>query len=331
MTVRHKLLLGLLGSNLLAAVAFGARIEDTLDKDFTVHAGGTLFLDTAEGSVEVVSWDKEQVRVTIERKVKARNEEEAREVLDHYRFEMDGKGDDVQVTVDRTGRHNYSDQIELSFAISVPRTYSVDIATSGGGIRVGDLDGRAICETAGGGVTLGAISGPVQAITAGGSINLKSCDRKAVLETAGGDIRVSESVGELVATTSGGSIRIEQSRGPVVARTSGGNISLSEAGAAFDLETAGGNIETELTAQPAEDCHASTAAGNISVTVADGLNLDLDAMTSAGRIRTQLPIAVTGEFLEYRASGQLNKGGPELVLRTSAGNIDLDRNANTAH
>jgi DUF4097 and DUF4098 domain-containing protein YvlB len=69
----------------------------------------------------------------------------------------------------------------------------------------------------------------------------------------------------------------------------------------------------------------STAAGNIRLELPGSVNLDLDAETSAGRIQSDFPVDIQGEFLEFHAKGRINKGGTGLEMRTSAGNIELDR------
>lgn len=324
MSIRKTLLCGSLGAALISAATLAAPIEDTLTREFTVDPGGRLTLETDEGAIDLQSWDRNTVRVEIARTVRTGSKAEAEERLRDWSFDLQQKGNSVFVSVDRKGSGDWN-SVDLHFKVTVPKQYSLDLATAGGNIRVANLSGDVVVETAGGSVDLGEITGTVDASTSGGPIGLGSCTGPARLETAGGDIDVEDSRGDLVAETSGGNIRVAKSKGAVTARTAGGNIDLDHARGAFDLETAGGNIRTTLEAQPGKDSRISTAAGNISLEMTGSVNLDLDAETSAGHIRSDFPLDIKGDFLEFRAKGRINKGGPGLVLRTSAGNIELDR------
>ena len=324
MSIRKTLLFSALGAALITAATTAAPIEDTLAREFTVDPGGLLTLEADEGGIDVQSWDRNTVRVEIGRKVRTGSKAEAEERLRDWTFEMQQKGNSVFVSVERR-KENDRDSVDLHFKVTVPKQYSLDLETGGGNVRVANLAGNVDVETAGGSVELGKITGSVEASTAGGPIELGSCTGPARLETAGGDIDVEESRGNLVAETSGGNIHVVSSKGAVTARTAGGNIELDHARSGFDLETAAGNIRITLEAQPGIDSRMSTAAGNISLEMAGSVNLDLDAETSAGQIRSDFPVDIKGDYLEFRARGRINKGGPGLEIRTAAGNIELDR------
>ena len=64
-----------------------------------------------------------------------------------------------------------------------------------------------------------------------------------------------------------------------------------------------------------------TSAGTVTVTLAAGIGLDVDADTSVGRVSSDIPI--DGRVSRTSARGTVNGGGPELRLRTSAGSIRI--------
>lgn len=317
----RKLLPLVLVPALMAGAALGGDREDSLVREFEIQAGGRLELDADQGGVKVQTWPRNQVRVEIERRFRTGDKAQQEKILKDWSFDLSGSGDQVRVKVERA-RRNAKDELDLEFRITVPESFSVDLETAGGALEVGDLAGQVSCNTAGGDVELGHIVGTVEARTAGGTIRLESCTGSARLVTSGGDVKVGETGGSLNAMTSGGNIDIAGCDGPLTARTSGGNITVERANTTVELESSGGDVRARVTGQPG-DSSIRTAAGNIRLELGSEVNLDLDAKTSGGRIHSVYSLQFDGELVQSHAWGQINKGGPELVLRTAAGNIDV--------
>jgi DUF4097 and DUF4098 domain-containing protein YvlB len=89
--------------------------------------------------------------------------------------------------------------------------------------------------------------------------------------------------------------------------------------------TSAGSITVQFAAQPKEACDLSTTGGSITVKIAEGLAFDVNARATGGRVSTELPITSTvlGEHKAEALEGKLSGGGPELTLKTSAGNIRI--------
>ncbi len=293
--------------------------KDTVNKSFEVSPGGLLTVDADLGSIDVRSGTSNRVEVEVVRE--ARNAEALRD-LD---LSIDQSGNDVTVSAklphSNWFRHN---RLRLSFFITVPRTYNVDLKTSGGSVKVADLEGKVLAKTSGGGLDLGQIVGPVEGKTSGGSIKLQSCRGSADIRTSGGGIDIGDVDGDVAAETSGGSINIEQARGRVHARTSGGGIDVHEVFGEIDASTSGGSVSATILEQPSGDCRLSTSGGGIEVRMAENIGFDVDAKTSGGRVRVDFP--VSADIVEKNAlRGPVNGGGPQLHLRTSGGNIRLEK------
>src|SRR5581483_3269784 len=103
--------------------------------------------------------------------------------------------------------------VDAKFVVTVPSRYNVHLATAGGDIRVGDLQGTANVKTSGGGIKLGTIDGVVNARTSGGDITLAGTRASAELHTSGGGIDVGEVAGSVQARTSGGSVGVRRAGG----------------------------------------------------------------------------------------------------------------------
>ena len=63
----------------------------------------------------------------------------------------------------------------------------------------------------------------------------------------------------------------------------------------------------------------------MNVYLAGYIKADLDARTSGGRISTELNLTIEGELRDDHLKAKISGGGPELVLRTSGGDITLRR------
>lgn len=103
-------------------------------------------------------------------------------------------------------------------------------------------------------------------------------------------------------STSNGAIRVSGVVGAMRLATSNGGITVQDAG--------GSGI------------HAHTSNGPIEVVVPQGLNANVSARTSNGRIQSNLDI-VTHRLGDNYLEGKLGNGGPAIDLQTSNGPIDL--------
>lgn len=197
-----------------------------VDQSFKVKAGGTLYLDSDSGSVEVESHSAKTVIVEVQKW--GENEED-------FEVTVEQDGNDIKIEGDQKGSGSYwGRNAQVRYLIKVPSQYNVDVKTGGGSIEISDLNGVVEARTSGGSISLGKINGDVD------------------VKTSGGSIRVDDVVGNIDAHTSGGSIRATISKQPTQdskLTTSGGSITayLAE-GIAVDLNasTSGGRVKSEF-------------------------------------------------------------------------------------
>jgi len=303
-------------------------IGKSLKKSFQVSPGGRLTLESDLGSIEVQTVNSNALEVEVTRKVYTLNREKAEEILKDFEVEFTQRGDDVHIRGElKRPRSSFGgwrrQRLRVHYLISVPTKYNLDLKTSGGSISVDDLEGEVRSKTSGGSLRFGRIQGPVWGRTSGGSVKLDACLDMADVKTSGGSIIIGEVEGDVVAHTSGGSIRIDRAKGSVAATTSGGSITVEEVMGEIEARTSGGSVTARITHQPQKNCRLRTSGGNVVVYLADNIAVDVDAETSGGYIKTDLPITVQGRVSKTRVQGKIDGGGPELLLRTSGGNIHL--------
>ena len=310
----HRLLLLSLASAFLASTAL-ARIERTIEKTFTVRAGGKLTVSTFGGNVTVQPGSGNRVTVEARQVLpKAGSEAEADRILADLELLMEQEGDNLNASArfskQRWGglfRRGGWPPVSVNFTVTVPEQYHVDLKTSGGNIEVGDLQGAAQVRTSGGNIRLGRVQGPVEG------------------KTSGGNISVAEALERLDVSTSGGNIRVERATGAVKLHTSGGSIAVDRVAGSLDASTSGGSVKAALDGTVRGNVSLSTSGGSVELRVPTTAAFQLDASTSGGRVRADgFTITLeSGGGGRDRLRGAVNGGGPEVRLRSSGGNITV--------
>jgi DUF4097 and DUF4098 domain-containing protein YvlB len=125
------------------------------------------------------------------------------------------------------------------------------------------------------------------------------------------------------ADTVNGSIRVEGISGEIDLDTTNGKIAVANCSGSVDASTTNGGIDVELTAVTAgKEMSFETTNGRISLAVPSNLGAEINAATTNGSVRSDLPL-VTHRFSRTSLKGTLNGGGPEIKLRTTNGGIEI--------
>jgi DUF4097 and DUF4098 domain-containing protein YvlB len=124
--------------------------------------------------------------------------------------------------------------------------------TGSGSISVGSAKAKLTAKTSGGDIRLGQLDDGTTAQTGSGSINVKSARAKLIAKSSGGDLHIDDAAATLQAHTGSGSVSASfsaQPKGDSALTTSGGDIHVKLAEQlAFDVEakTSGGEVTTDL-------------------------------------------------------------------------------------
>ena len=129
-----------LGPTVLVVIAVGgvfayvqgaARDYDqTVKKHFNVQKGGTLYLDSDRGSVEIRSHASNEVDVVVRLTADTRSRDRAEELFDRFELSFDQRRGDVEVLGKWRGRWGGRNQLRIHFDIRVPEEYNLDIQTA---------------------------------------------------------------------------------------------------------------------------------------------------------------------------------------------------------
>jgi hypothetical protein len=301
-----------LGALLVAPAALQAKITRVVEKTFTVQAGGSFKGSTQGGDITIRTGDVSTVHIVAKQVIRASTEQEADELLSHLDLTMEQSGNDV------TAESKYEKRpvgswfsnwppVNVSFEVTVPRNFNLNLNTSGGDIKAESVKGDVRARTSGGNLTFDRVEGEIDAHTSGGDIVLKEGTARAKLGTSGGDVRV------------------DRAGGPTEVSTSGGDITINSVAQLLSANTSGGNVHATLTEPLKQDTILSTSGGDVRVKVVKGAGFELDASTSGGDVRAEgLTITIAkGGVGRSRLAGTVNGGGPRLKLRSSGGDISV--------
>ncbi|MCU7495833.1 MAG: DUF4097 domain-containing protein [Ignavibacteria bacterium] len=267
------------------------------ERTFNTSMGKKLELNTSSGDVYISTWDRPEVYVKVSGNKRA---------SDKMHFNLQGDNSGVRME----GKSNSSwfslgwNSVYVKYEIKLPNNYNAFIRTSGGDIKIYDLNGTIKFETSGGDISLFNTKGNTNISTSGGDIKLENTKGDMKISTSGGDIQARNFEGNLKASTSGGDMKLQGKGGRVEASTTGGDITLDyfDTNYGIDLETSGGDITVKV-------------PGNFSA--------DADISTTGGEVECLLPITQTGKLTSSKLKGALNGGGKTLHCYTSGGDIKI--------
>ena len=154
----------------LAVASNSYAASNPLHRTFNVADGGTLKINAAFGGIRIVTGGPGGVTLDVKRSGKD-------DEVKAYDIRVDQVGNDISVKgdYDRPSHlFNWSTNLEVEYTVTVPSRFNVDLKTSGGDIKVGDLQGQVTVNTSGGELDLGRINGNVAARTSGGDASIEA-------------------------------------------------------------------------------------------------------------------------------------------------------------
>jgi Toastrack DUF4097 len=260
------------------------------EKNYTVSGTPDLTLVTFDGTIEIRSWDRPEVRVVIERKGQTRDEVEAIEI------KAEQTGNKILVEARRpTGREHrigfgWHVGRTVKLVADVPRTTNL-LARSGDGSIVAEaIEGRLELRTGDGNVTATDLKGQLRVHTGDGNVKVANVEGSAELDTGDGGITLDGRLSALHARSGDGRIH-------VTARTG---------------------------SSMADDWDVTTGDGVIDVELPDGFDADLDAHSGDGPVNMEGVVLASGSDIRRdTVRGKIGRGGPKFKIRSGDGRIRL--------
>ena len=270
---------------------------------YPLNAGGTVSVETFNGSVEVVGWEQNSVEVN------ATKYASTKWALDAIKIDVSATSGSIRIRADRaTEMHHNSG---ARFTIRVPRQSMLDeISTSNGQLRIEDVEGNARMRTSNGAIRLIRVKGEMDARTSNGAIEADDLNGDARFHTSNGAIRAEITHGGLDAVTSNGSI------------TARLNDTSSNSG--VHVESSNGHIELRVESKQTPSIRASTSNSSIVLRLPDGANADVEAHTSHSSVVSEFSgVDTNNEHGRGEMHGRIGSGGHRIELSSSNGSIKI--------
>jgi hypothetical protein len=262
------------------------------EKKFTVSGPAQLALSTFDGSIEVRAWDRNEVLVEVEKV----GPDQATVEKIQVKATQDARG----ITVDVSKPSSIT-------TTGIRRTPSANLVVS-------------VPQKA----TITARSGD-------GSITVRGVTGKLDLDTEDGSVRVEEVKGDLAIRTGDGAVDVRRIEGGARINTGDGSIRADGMLKALDVETRDGSVDINARSGSVveSDWAVTTGDGGVRLELPEGLNADLDAQCSDGRVRVDTAAGqaadAAGSEERDRSSfrGKLGSGGKPLKVRSGSGSITV--------
>lgn len=264
------------------------------EKTFTVTGPAQLTLQTWDGSIEVRGWDRNEVRIEVEK----RGADQA--AVDLIKVKTGQAGNAITVEIPKpspmeTGGLRRSSSARL--IVSAPLKTSLVARSGDGSIKIRRIAGTVDLDTDDGSISLDEVSGELKVRTGDGSI-------------AGSDLG-----------------------GHVAVKTGDGSIDLMGVLAGLTVETHDGSVEivARRGSRPDRPWEITTGDGSIAMSVPEDFAAEIDAHSGDGRViveqggssasRDRKNKDDDSERSSVKAS--IGSGGQPVRLRTGSGRITV--------
>jgi DUF4097 and DUF4098 domain-containing protein YvlB len=291
---------------LLAAATTGCEVnlnsEGIVSRDtkrFEVKANPVIELDTFDGSIEVHSWDRDEVEIEIEKRAMEQR------LVDDMKVTAEQDGNRVVVKVAAPARGDDFGGVQIGVHFSPSARLRVAVPR----------DSQLLASSGDGSITIEDVSG------------------KITLKTNDGSVRASRVKGELVVRSGDGSIRLERAEGKLDLETEDGSITIEARPSSLRAHTSDGTIRLEVEPDTAltDDWDLQTGDGSVVLTLPATFNALLDAETRDGAVRVSHPAVSEGradedgrEERRRTLRATLGSGGKTVRVRTGDGTIRIE-------
>ena len=259
-------------------------------RNLPVHKASSLILHNSRGGVEINTVNGEDISIIahIEAYAVDSDVSKLRQYISEI-IELDQEGGTLTVVTEPEER---PDDVELSvkYEIKAPAGTNIQIINGNGEITIAEGFGQLDIRCNNGGIQIKAPVGPVTAETTNGRIRLWDAPENARLKTING------------------------------------NIYAHMIGAGLDAETTNGAIVARLLEPEVLTCDLTSRNGGITVVFSEDCSATVEAHTSDGIVKSDLPIdTIGGEKKLRQLKGTIGEGRTIVSAKTLNGNIWFTR------
>jgi DUF4097 and DUF4098 domain-containing protein YvlB len=189
-------------------------VEDESPQSFTVLPNSRLFINNANGDIEVSAAPQPQATARLVKRIRVASDEEAKEIAKNIHLQIDSNGANYQFKINSNG-------VQQEFSVSVIVTLPQDLPA---------------------GVEINNALGEVKLIGLQGDHTIRNCERAEITRNLGG----------VTVENPRGQTQFEQIEGPVNLTNARQGVSLRSISGPIALEVKGGDVSLEKSSGPVQ-------------------------------------------------------------------------------
>jgi DUF4097 and DUF4098 domain-containing protein YvlB len=296
---------------------------DKVTQTYKVGDNASLDLAHLSGDIRVTGGSGSEIKVEATKRVRHRDPEEAKRLLQALRVDINNFNGRVEVRTIYPRRGSYGNNISASvdYVISVPVGASVALKSISGDISVTNVKGEVRAETVSGDVNISATPNVSVAKTISGDVTARDIGTQTtlVLSTVSGTVL---GTGLRVRALEAGSVS-----GDV--RLIGSEVERLEA------RSVSGNIEFDAPLSKGGRYEFTSHSGNVRVVLSGNTGFELDADTFSGSVRSDVPVTLRAvgrndQAPDRRGSNRAIRGSygdasAFLSVRSHSGSVVISR------
>jgi DUF4097 and DUF4098 domain-containing protein YvlB len=286
-----------------------------MEREFSTPAPVELVVHNEVGHVEVSAQPTATTTVRLEAETP-----EAEALVERAEVECrpEGGTHQVVVKVPRWGGIRFLRRNGIRITVVVPEGSDVAVATASADIEVTGPIGSADLATASGEAFADDVAGDVVAKTASGAITLGDVGGDLRVNTSSGDLRCSSVRGRAEFSTASGDVEIGAAGDRVEVKTASGGARLG--GLAAGARIVGVSGDVRVLAIEEGDLQVRSVSGNVSVGVAEGVDLHVDAQTVSGQVYSEIPLDDAPQHGGAKSAPKV-----DISVRSVSGSIEIER------
>lgn len=162
---------------LTTGVAIAATLQETIEETLPFVAGSLLEVENTNGSIEISVWERDEVRIRAEKRVRTRHDEDLRELIQELKVIIEETSGGVRVDTEHPRRDGdwwgRGVSSSVDYRIQVPRLSDLNLETVNGKVTVDGVHGDLTLGSTNGGITVEDSGGRVDARTTNGGIDVE--------------------------------------------------------------------------------------------------------------------------------------------------------------
>jgi DUF4097 and DUF4098 domain-containing protein YvlB len=294
----------------------GPEQSEQWSRTFKIGADGSLDLSNMSGNVKVVGGPGAEIQIEAQKRVRAKNQDAARQLLAGLNIEATERAGRVDVRTYYP--HGNNIEAEIDFVVHVPETAGVAIHTVSGDIEVSKVKGEVRLESVSGGLT--ALDTP----------------QLSRAKTVSGDLSISGALAAdalMLGTVSGDLVATRVKTRSIDLQTVSGDLRLEDVACErAQVRTVSGDVTFSGPLAKAGRYEFVSHSGDIRVAVGATSGFELTANTFSGDIRSEVKLTRTGgqdggdsgipglpKNREVR--GTYGDGSAVLIVKTFSGSV----------